>query len=68
MRPAIVKEASNSNPNLPHVGGRYAKFADYIEDFISGFSDYAKFLYRLNREKATMEKCSTVLSAFRFAR
>lgn len=51
MRPAVVKETGNSNPNLPHVGSRYAKFADYVEDFISGFVDYAKFLSRLNREK-----------------
>lgn len=49
MRPVIVKEASKSNPNLPHVDGRYATFADYVEDFISGFSDYAKFLYHLNQ-------------------
>jgi type 2 lantibiotic biosynthesis protein LanM len=51
MRPAIVKETGKSNPNLPHVGGRYARFADYIEDFISGFADYAKFLFGLNREE-----------------
>jgi type 2 lantibiotic biosynthesis protein LanM len=50
MRPVIVKETGKSSPNLPHVDGRYAKFADYIEDFISGFADYAKFLFRLNQE------------------
>jgi type 2 lantibiotic biosynthesis protein LanM len=49
MRPVIVKEGGKSNPNLPHVNGQYAKFANYIEDFISGFADYAKFLCRLNR-------------------
>ena len=27
MRPSRSKEASNTNPNLPHVDGRYAKFA-----------------------------------------
>jgi type 2 lantibiotic biosynthesis protein LanM len=49
MRPVMVKEAGKANPNLPHVDGRYAKFADHIEDFISGFADYARFLCRLNR-------------------
>jgi type 2 lantibiotic biosynthesis protein LanM len=51
MRPVIVKETGKSNPNLPHVDGQYARFADYIEDFISGFADYAKFLARFNREE-----------------
>ena len=49
MRPVVVKELSESNPNLPHVDGRYAKFSDYVEDFIAGFSAYAEFLYRLNK-------------------
>jgi type 2 lantibiotic biosynthesis protein LanM len=49
MRPAIVKEASKANPNLPHVAGHYARFADHVEDFISGFADYARFLHRLAR-------------------
>ena len=35
-----------TNPNLPHVDGRYAKFGDHIDDFVSGFADYAKFLLR----------------------
>jgi type 2 lantibiotic biosynthesis protein LanM len=51
MRPTVVKEGSNSNPNLPHVAGKYAKFTDHIEDFIAGFTDYARFLSRLYREK-----------------
>ena len=46
MRPTGAKEANNSNPNLPHVGGRYAKFGDYVDDFVSGFEDYATFLLR----------------------
>jgi type 2 lantibiotic biosynthesis protein LanM len=46
MRPVKSKEAAKTNPNLPHVGGRYAKFADHIDDFILGFEDYAKFLLR----------------------
>jgi type 2 lantibiotic biosynthesis protein LanM len=49
MRPVILKQASNANPNLPHLDGRYAKFPDYVEDFILGFSDYAKFLFHLSR-------------------
>jgi type 2 lantibiotic biosynthesis protein LanM len=44
MRPVVVKESSKSNPNLPHVDGRYAKFADHIDDLMVGFADYAKFL------------------------
>lgn len=44
MRPARSKEASGVNSNLPHVGGRYARFADHIDDFVSGFEDYARFL------------------------
>lgn len=49
MRPLKLKEAAKTNPNLPHVGGRYAKFADHIDDFILGFEDYAKFLLRQSR-------------------
>ena len=44
MRPAKVKEPGTTNTNLPHVGGRHAKFADHIDDFITGFEDYAHFL------------------------
>jgi type 2 lantibiotic biosynthesis protein LanM len=44
MRPAKVKEPGTSNTNLPHVGGRHAKFADHIDGFIAGFEDYAHFL------------------------
>jgi type 2 lantibiotic biosynthesis protein LanM len=46
MRPSRLKETGNSNPNLPHIDGRYAKFADHIEDFVSGFEDYSRFLLR----------------------
>ncbi len=44
MRPAKVKEPGTTNTNLPHVDGRYAKFADHIDAFITGFEDYAHFL------------------------
>ncbi len=51
MRPTLVKEAGKFNSNLPHIDGRYAKFADHIHDFIEGFEDYAKFL--LQQKRAT---------------
>jgi type 2 lantibiotic biosynthesis protein LanM len=44
MRPAKAKEPGTTNTNLPHIGGRYAKFADHIDGFIKGFEDYAHFL------------------------
>jgi len=46
MRPARSKEANKTNPNLPHINGRYASFREHVSDFISGFEDYAKFLAR----------------------
>ncbi len=46
MRPVKAKEESDANPNLPHVGGAYAKFTDHIDGFIAGFADYAGFLAR----------------------
>ena len=50
MRPAKSKEVGASTPNLPHIGGRYARFADYGADFLGGFTDYAKFLLRRSRD------------------
>ena len=50
MRPAKSKEVGKTNPNLPHVDGRYAKFGDHIDDFIAGFEDYAKFLLHRSRD------------------
>jgi type 2 lantibiotic biosynthesis protein LanM len=49
MRPAKSKEDGKTT-NLPHVDGRYAKFSDHIESFVSGFEDYAKFLLRQNKD------------------
>ena len=46
MRPARAQEPGDTNTNLPHFGGRYAKFADHVDSFIGGFADYAKFLAR----------------------
>jgi type 2 lantibiotic biosynthesis protein LanM len=47
MRPFKSKEGGDTNPNLPHVAGRYATFADHIDDFVNGFEEYARFLLRL---------------------
>lgn len=49
MRPVKRKVVVASNPNLPHVGGAYAKFADHFDAFIKGFEDYADFLSRQRR-------------------
>ena len=67
MRPAKTKETGETNPNLPHVDGRYAKFGDHIDDFVAGFEDYAKFLLAPERD-ASREDCSTALPAFPSAR
>src|SRR6185312_1980864 len=50
MRPVKSKETGDTNPNLPHVDGRYARFGDHIDDFVSGFEDYAKFLLHQSRD------------------
>lgn len=50
MRPFKSKEGGNTNPNLPQVAGRYAVFADHIDDFVDGFEEYARFLLRLVRQ------------------
>lgn len=52
MRPAKTKETGGGTPNLPHVGGRYAKFADHVDDFVAGFAAYANFLSRRSRSEA----------------
>jgi type 2 lantibiotic biosynthesis protein LanM len=44
MRPAKMKVIDETNPNLTHVGGRYARFSEYTASFIAGFEDYARFL------------------------
>jgi class II lanthipeptide synthase len=46
MRPNKPKATGHRTPNLPHVDGRYARFGDHIDDFVSSFEDYAKFLMR----------------------
>jgi type 2 lantibiotic biosynthesis protein LanM len=54
MRPWTWMEAEESLPNLPHIDGLYAKLGDHIDNFVSGFEDYAQFLLRYTREN---EKC-----------
>jgi type 2 lantibiotic biosynthesis protein LanM len=49
MRPARSNEAAKTSPNLPHVGGRNAKFGDHVDDFVSGFEQYASFLLHRGR-------------------
>jgi type 2 lantibiotic biosynthesis protein LanM len=44
MRPAKISVAATANPNLPHVGGHYARLEDHLEIFIAGFAAYANFL------------------------
>ena len=51
MRPVRITEAGPGTPNLPHVGGRYAKFGDHVESFVAGFADYAEFLLRQLRSE-----------------
>ena len=44
MRPAKSNQAAKTSPNLPHIDGRNARFGDHVDDFISGFEQYASFL------------------------
>ena len=46
MRPTRSQETNSTTPNLPHIAGHYAKFADHIDVFVTGFEDYARFLAR----------------------
>jgi len=49
MRPAKSNQAAKTSPNLPHIDGRNARFGDHVDDFISGFEQYASFLLRHGR-------------------
>ncbi|MGV3633968.1 MAG: type 2 lanthipeptide synthetase LanM family protein [Pseudorhodoplanes sp.] len=49
MRPTRAKVVDNANPNLPHVGGRYARFGEHAGAFLAGFEDYARFLSQLTQ-------------------
>ncbi len=49
MRPAKANQAAKTSPNLPHIDGRNARFGDHVDDFVSGFEQYANFLLRHGR-------------------
>ncbi|WP_122498812.1 type 2 lanthipeptide synthetase LanM, partial [Mycobacterium attenuatum] len=53
MRPARARETDSTTPNLPHIAGHYAKFADHVEAFIDGFRAYAEFLARWRADATT---------------
>jgi type 2 lantibiotic biosynthesis protein LanM len=55
MRPWTWMEVGESLPNLPYVDGLNAKFGDHIDNFVSGFEDYAKFILRHTRENIQCE-------------
>ncbi len=44
MRPAKDVQTDATIPNLPHIEGCHARLGDDVDDFMSGFRDYAKFL------------------------
>ena len=45
MRPSMVQETGKAPTNLPRIGmDRHVGLAEHIEDFISGFREYATFL------------------------
>jgi len=44
MRWVQVQRISDALPNVPHIDHQYAKFGDYIPEFIEGFKTYATFL------------------------
>lgn len=46
MRPAKVVQADATIPNLPHINGSHSRLGGYVDDFVSGFRDYARFLQR----------------------
>lgn len=53
MRPSKGTPAGGAIPNLPHVDGHYARLGDHIDEFVSAFEDYARFLLSLSRDAAS---------------
>jgi type 2 lantibiotic biosynthesis protein LanM len=49
MRPIRIKEPGDTVPNLPNIGGIYAKLGDHVDDLVRGFQDYATFLTHISR-------------------
>ncbi|MCC8971582.1 type 2 lanthipeptide synthetase LanM family protein [Bradyrhizobium brasilense] len=60
MRPRRVRETALVHPNLPRVAGRYARFSENVEPFVSGFKEYANFL----RAWSEARGAETLLSGF----
>jgi type 2 lantibiotic biosynthesis protein LanM len=52
MRPRKLTQAPAAAANLPHIDGDYAAFGEFIDDFVSGFADYARFLLRQVRDES----------------
>jgi type 2 lantibiotic biosynthesis protein LanM len=50
MRPLMIENAGKRFANLPHHAGDYAKLGDHLDDFISGFQEYATFLLSHTRD------------------
>ena len=44
MRPVKVAETATTISNLPYVDDRRGSLGDHLDDLMSGFADYAKFL------------------------
>jgi type 2 lantibiotic biosynthesis protein LanM len=44
MQPVKLVDAAATITNLPYVNGRRGSLGDHLDDFMSGFGDYAKFL------------------------
>jgi len=55
MRPTRWKDVATDNPNLPHVNGLYAKFSDHIDELITGFDAYTRFLLEKGNSVALFE-------------
>jgi type 2 lantibiotic biosynthesis protein LanM len=60
MRPVRLNEHGGATPNLPHINNRYAKFGDHVDDFVTGFEDYARFLLRYIKDN----KPGSLIDAF----
>jgi type 2 lantibiotic biosynthesis protein LanM len=58
MRPTRWKDVAASNPNLPHLNGKYAKFSDHIEELIAGFDTYARFLLERGKPASLFDSFS----------
>ena len=52
MRPRKSTQAPAAAANLPHMDDDRAAFGDFIDEFVSGFEDYASFLLRQFRDES----------------